>query len=196
MDLKKRLALLRKRITELAVKADLTEDEGKELAKAVADAEALKAQISALELTEAELAEEEKKAKEAEDKRVADAVEAAKAEWQKEAAKARRLPFTQSDAPAVGKFGFERKFSNHSAADVAFLIETLKSAGQRPSEDAYRALAVKLGDDKAEYASVAREAMKFSGLPFDGAAVKADEINYSTLASYGDEWVVTANSSR
>ena len=142
-------------------------------------------------------AEAEAKAKADEQARIDEAVKAEKVKWEEEAAKSRRLPFYGEDAPVVGKFGFTRKYNNLSGADLAFAIDVVKASGKRPSEDAYKAVAVKLGDESKEheYARAGNDALKAAGYAFDGDAIKADELNRSTLTSYGDEWVVTANSS-
>lgn len=134
-------------------------------------------------------AEEEAAIKAASDKAVADA----KAEWEREAAKHNRLP--GGGAPTVAKYG-DVKYSYVSGADMAFAIDALKAAGKPISEGAYKACAVKLCDEvkNSEYAAHAAGAMKAAGFAFDGEAIKANEVNYSTLSSYGDEWVVTANS--
>ena len=142
-------------------------------------------------------AEAEAKAKADKQAEIDAAVKAAVDEAEKKHAADRRLPFYGDNAPVVGKFGFDHKFGNLSAADVAFTIDVVKATGKQPSEDAYKACAVKLGDEatKSEYARRGNEALKAAGFAFDGDAVKADELNRSTLTSYGDEWVVTANSS-
>jgi hypothetical protein len=121
-------------------------------------------------------------------------------ELEEEAIKANRLSFNGENAPVVGQFGDLRKFDELDAADQAVMITVLKSAGAKVSEAAYKALNVKLHEangnegaaNQAGYAG--RAAMKAVGMPDMRDAKKANEINYSTLASYGDDWVVTANS--
>lgn len=142
-------------------------------------------------------AEAEAKAKADKQAEIDAAVKSALDKQEEENKKARRLPFYGDDAPVVGKFGFTRKYNNLSGADLAFAIDVVKSSGKKPSEDAYKAVAVKLGDEasKSEYARIGNDALKAAGYAFEGDAIKASEINYSTLTSYGDEWVVTANSS-
>ena len=120
------------------------------------------------------------------------AVKAEKEKWEKEAAKANRLP-GGGEAPYVAKFGNISKFDNLDPVDNAALIDILSAARSKGhsrsgvSIDAYRALAVKLGASKEDNLRGARQAMKMAGVPDE--AIKANEMNQSTLASYGDEWV-------
>jgi HK97 family phage major capsid protein len=57
----------------------------------------------------------------------------------------------------------------------------------KPSEEAVKALALKLDEDKSRVGEMGRQAMKVAG-------IKANDINYATYASYGDEWVGVAYS--
>jgi len=88
------------------------------------------------------------------------------------------------------------KYDNLDAGDLAFMIGTLDAAKRDgrsrrgPQAAAYKALGVRLDSEesrKSESLTVARGAMKSVG-------IKANEINQSTLASYGDEWVGVAYS--
>jgi len=88
------------------------------------------------------------------------------------------------------------KYDNLDAGDLAFMIGTLDAAKRDgrsrrgPQAAAYKALGVRLDSEesrKSESLTVARGAMKSAG-------IKANEINQSTLASYGDEWVGVAYS--
>ena len=100
----------------------------------------------------------------------------------------------QTAAPAVIT-SETRKYDNIETGDLALLIETTKSAkavgrSSGPSADAYKALAMRLESaetGKSEPLSHAVKSFKQRGL-------KANELNYSTLASYGDEWVGVAYS--
>jgi len=136
-------------------------------------------------------------AKKAEEERIAAEVEA-RVKKETEAIKAaaaadRRLPGGDG-APYVAKFNDIARFDNLDAADTAVLIGVLnsqKSANSHPaSKEAYKALVVKLSEDKGEVGEVGRKAIKAAGLD----AAKANEIDYSTYASYGDEWVGIAYS--
>jgi hypothetical protein len=125
------------------------------------------------------------------------AADAAKAE----AAEARRLP---GGAPAVSKFNNVYKFDGLDIDDMAFAIGVLTAAkggrfgdseARGASEDLRKALAIRLAetDDNrtdGQYAA-AKSAMKSAGM-----AMKADELNRSTLASFGDEWVSVAYSTQ
>ncbi len=119
------------------------------------------------------------------------AIEAAKAE----AAEARRLP-GGGEAPYQAKFGNLWKYDTLGIDDLAFAAGVLNSAkgvsvGGRmstgPSEDLIKAMAVRIaettGDEEREYIA-SKAAMKGAGM-----SMKANELNQSTLASYGDEWV-------
>lgn len=83
------------------------------------------------------------------------------------------------------------KYDNVATEDLAFTVGTLQSAKQNgrsrngATVPAYKALAMRLETDEArrtEAGRVAAHALK--SLP-----IKANEINQSTLANYGDEWV-------
>lgn len=130
--------------------------------------------------------EAERAAKEAEDKRIADALTAAKAEWEAAAAKSGRLPYSEKGVN-IHNLGYTRQFDNLDAADLATMVSVLKSNGQRPSEAAMKSLLFKIEEDKSIVGEAARWALKAAGY-----AGKANEVEYSTLASYGDEWVGTA----
>lgn len=88
------------------------------------------------------------------------------------------------------------RYDNIKGGDLAFMIGVLERAratgksrgGATPA--AFKALAHRLESDEArnsEPLATAGRAMKMSG-------IKANEINQSTLASYGDEWVGVAYS--
>jgi HK97 family phage major capsid protein len=101
----------------------------------------------------------------------------------------RRLP--SFEAPNVAQFGNIWKYDNLDETDLAIAIGVLKAArltnrSEGPSENLLRALAVRLADmpDPDGQYIASKMAMKAAGMP-----VKANELNQSTLASYGDEWV-------
>lgn len=111
-------------------------------------------------------------------------VEAAKAE----AAAARRLP--GSDVPYVAKFGNLWRYDNLCIEDKAILagvLDAAKSANRSKygaSEDLLRALAVDILESKDDGHTAAKRGMLKAQMP-----VKANELNQSTLSSYGDEWI-------
>lgn len=121
-------------------------------------------------------------------------VEAMKAELdalKAEKAEAHRLP---SAAPYVTKFADTAKFDNLTPAEHAFLLDvarqgyrtgTMKSA---ISDAAVRGLALKM-EAEADKNAAAAQGMKAFRAYGPGAQLKANDINNSTLASYGDEWV-------
>ena len=112
------------------------------------------------------------------------------------AAVERRLP--GGEAPYQTKFANVSRFDNLDAADLAVMAGVLGAAksasrGVGPSSDLLKALAIQLAeskDDDAQYVA-SKRAMKMSGMP-----MKANEINQSTLANYGDEWVGITYSSQ
>ena len=160
----------------------------------------------------AEDAEIERKAKEqeridaavkAEREKNAREVEALKADY----AKSGRLPMG-GQAPTQTHFHDTRKYDGLSAFDLAFMGELLGSAkasnlrgAQALSTPALKALAIKVAEDKSEAVDMhgksvhlgeqGRDSLKAIGI--DPAHVldsaKANEVNYSTLATGGVEWV-------
>jgi hypothetical protein len=133
---------------------------------------------------------------------------AAKAEFEKEAAKGRRLPIGDGKAPYQSQFGDTRKYDNLNAADTDLLIEILtpmranserKDYSQAP-ETALKALALKLDESKSDHDQVAKNSMKAifaeRGVEDVASAMKANELNHSTQAGFGDEWVGVAYSTR
>ena len=140
-------------------------------------------------------------AKAVEQARIDEAVKAAKAEMQAQidaAAAQNRIPGGMTGAPAVAQFSDIAKYDNLEIADLAVLAalgKATKMAGKTdgPSLELLKALAVRLGESdegkQAEYgaAKAALKAAQFK--THGGAAVKANELNYSTYASYGDEWI-------
>ena len=147
--------------------------EEKDILKMVAD------EIAKLEATKAE---EAKKAAERQAE-IDKAVKAKEEELEKKFAESNRLPSDR--APYAKKFGDTDQFDNLDAGDLATVIGVVKSAGQKPSEAAYKALAFKLEEDKSGIGESARKSMK---------NIKANELDYSTLSSYGDEWAGVAYS--
>lgn len=128
-------------------------------------------------------------------------VDAAKAEAVKAqktadeaAAELRRLP---GGAPSVAKLNNIYKYDHLGIDDMAFAIGVLNAAkGMRfgdsesrgASDDLRKALAIRIAetdDSRTDNQFVAsKSAMKMAGM-----SMKANELNQSTLSSYGDEWV-------
>jgi hypothetical protein len=96
--------------------------------------------------------------------------------------------------PYVTKFADTAKFDHLTPAEHAFLVEVAGDCTRRGhmkaqlSDGAIRGLALKMQSEAAKDESAA-QGLKAFGLYGPGAQVKADELNRSTLASYGDEWV-------
>lgn len=135
--------------------------------------------------------------KKAQEEAVSLAVKAALVEKDKEltaakaeAAEARRLP-GGGDAPYVAKFGNVAKYDNLDATDAAVLAGFVSAArksghGNGVSEDLRKYIAIQIaeGQDKDNQFVASKSAMKMANMP-----MKANELNQSTLANYGDEWI-------
>jgi hypothetical protein len=140
----------------------------------------------------------------AEQERTDAAVKAAKIEWEKEQAAGRRLPDFGAGGnafplPGVTRFSDVKAYDHLDLADQAFLVGIVGSVrGQRASEAAYKALAIKAAEGKDSDASDVQRAMKAAGIdPADFTnAAKANELNYTTQAGYGDEWAGVVYSNR
>jgi hypothetical protein len=125
------------------------------------------------------------------------AVNAAVEPLKKQIAEGQRLPGGQ--APYAAKFGDTWKYDNLDPGDNALMIDVLE-AGKRSGQSkngaspaAVKALALKLEGAKEDVYQVAKGAMKAD---FAARGIKSDELNYSTQAGYGDEWVGVAYSTR
>ena len=165
------------------------------------DEQNIKDIVAAALTEERERVAKEAAAKAAEQARIDEAVKAAKADMQAQidaAAAQNRIPGGLTGAPAVTQFGDIAKYDNLEIADLAVLTaigKAAKMAGKTegPSIDLLRALTVRLGESdegKAPEYGAAKGALKAAqARTHGGAAVKANELNYSTYSSYGDEWV-------
>ena len=114
---------------------------------------------------------------------------------EEEAAKNRRLP-DGNGAPAHNKLANLNKYDGLSIDDLSFMTGVLDSAkGMRvnggqsegASDNVRKALAVRLIDSSEGQRDEYRAAK--GAIPAQMAAMKANELNQSTLASYGDEWI-------
>jgi hypothetical protein len=115
-------------------------------------------------------------------------VDAAREAWATEAAAHNRLP--SNAAPQVAKYKNLWKYDNMEACDLALMAAVLGADNKPVSENALKALAIRTTQDEhqADMWRI-RAQMADQGMP-----VKANELNQSTLASYGDEWVGVAYS--
>ncbi|MBI1296670.1 hypothetical protein GC175_17075 [bacterium] len=162
-----------------------------EVAKLVADA--VKA--------DRETREAEQKAKEEQQAAIKAAVEEERQKWEQEQAAQNRLPGGGNSAPYAAKFANLWKYDHLEPADQAVMVGILQEAQRSGrsrhgvSEDALKALIVKVGESKDDHYGAARNALKATGFQHSGdVAAKANELNQSTLASYGDEWIGVAYS--
>lgn len=157
----------------------------------------------------ADVAEAERKAKEQEriDAAVKAATDAAEAKAAKEmdALKAQVVASGRlnmgGQAPAQTHFHDTRKYDGLSAHDLAFTMSLLSGHGKSMSQPAYKALGIKIAEDKTEAIDVSGKAVNLGDAGRDELRAKgidpahfldrakANEVNYSTLASGGDEWV-------
>jgi hypothetical protein len=195
MTLQQKLDALRVEIKALAAKSDISKEEAAKLEELITQAETVKMQIKAL----GEVEEGDKEIKEAREAELEKAKEEGAAEAEKklraEFAKTKRLPFSAEDAPITAKFGELGKYDNLDVADQALLIGILDNAKREnvsklgPSGDAYKALAIKITEDKTRVGAMGMKAMLKAGVPY-----KSDEVMQQDLASYGDEWVGIAYS--
>lgn len=172
--------------------------------------------IALLDKRDAEKAAREKAVAEAEaarqakeQERIEAAVKAEREKNEKEIAKIKaqyvaggRLPMGDPNgAPHQARFADTRKYDGMGPADLAFTIALLGAHKAAVSETAYKALAIKVAEDKTEVTGmggvkadlgeqgrIGLKALGFEPEHFLDAA-KANEVNYSTLANYGDEWV-------
>lgn len=124
-----------------------------------------------------------------------------------------RLPMGEP-APAMTHFAQTRKYDTLGVDDMGFLATVLHAAkSERPalpgvSGHLLQALAIKIAEDKTvakrrdgtdvPLGDMGRQALKAFGLdPADVLnANKANELNYSTQAGFGDEWVTLGYSPR
>ena len=181
-----------------SIKSEDKTMEVNEIQKLVADgvASALKAEQDKRNAEEAQkkaVAEQVEAAVKAVKDEAAAQVAAAKAE----AAEARRLP-GGVEAPHVAKFGNIAKYDNLDATDAAVLAGIMSAAKMANrsvgvSEDLRKYLAIQLAEmtDTERQFVASKSAMKMAGMP-----MKANELNQSTLANYGDEWIGVTYSSQ
>jgi len=120
--------------------------------------------------------------------RIDAAVTEARAKWEQDTAANRRLP--EVNAPNIAHFGNLWQYDNLDAADLSVAAGVLGAAGKSPSENMLKALAVRVTqDENVQRLGRVRSVMQQVGMP-----VKANELNQSTLSSYGDQWVGVAYS--
>ena len=201
MDAKNELRNVRKTIKTLSVEQNLSDEQAKQLQDLMAKAVKLESQVEALAEAEKEDAEAKAEADKQEKEKVEEAVKAAKVEWEKEAAKSRRLPF--SDAPYQSKFAETSKYDGMPAADLALMTEVLRSSNKPVSPFAYKALAFKIAelkDDNTEegHANLAyiRSAFKAgTGIDPTVDAIKGvTDPMLTTGTTDGGNWALTAYS--
>lgn len=204
--MKKKLAELRAKIKSLSIKADLSDDEAKDLQSLMADAVKLEAQIEAQEQIAKSEADAKAEADAAQQAAIDAAVKAEREKVEKEfAVKARRLSFGQ--APYQAEFSDTWKYDNLSPGEIGLAIHLgngltkANNAGHdvRFGPDAYKALALRLIDDKRDFGdrdlsqNYSLGAMKAAGVPTTVDAVKAaTDPMYTGGTTDGGNWVHTS----
>ena len=200
MDLEALLKKYRAQIKALTKKEDISPEEAKELEELMTKAEAVKMQIKALgEVDAAEKLEAEAAEKEREEELEA-AVKTAEDKLRKEFAEKGRLPFKEGTPPVL-KFAELAKYDNLDASDQALLVGVLNATDgttqiqhDRASENAVKALAIKLLEDKTRVGAVGQLAMKAAASVMGIKALGTDDVMQQDLTGYGDEWVGVAYS--
>jgi HK97 family phage major capsid protein len=158
--MKDKLKKLRAQIKVLAVKADLTDAEDVELKSLMSQAVKLEGQIEAAAQAAKGDDEEKAIAEAAVKAAVDDAVKAEKAKWEAEAAKSRRLPMGEG-APYQAQFAETWKYDALEAADLALVVDTLRSAGGRPSGAALKALMLKTAELKGDNSEASEQGLTY-----------------------------------
>jgi hypothetical protein len=125
-------------------------------------------------------------------------IEAELADKETKDAEGRRLRGGDTEgAPYVAKFANTWKYDNIDNGDLALMHSVLDSAHRSgrskygASEDSAKALAVRLAENTDPEYTESRQAMKAANMP-----MKSNELNQSTLANYGDEWIGVTYSSQ
>jgi len=157
--------------------------------------EAIKAEAKAAALEVIKAEQDARNEAEASEKAVQERIDAevekATKALKEEAAKANRLD--TGGAPYVKKYADTDKYDNMTPGEHAFFIQSYEQlrrlqGGPVLSESALKGLALKAESEAEkgdEHSNTAMKALR----QVAGPAIKANEINYSTYASYGDEWV-------
>lgn len=198
-ELKEKLAEVRKAMKALVAIADPTDEQVEKLDGLNKQAAKFEAQIRASE--ELEKGETEEKERVEREKR--EAVDAARKE---EAAKYRRLQF--SEAPYQTQFDGVGKYDDLSAGDTALVIDILNANNKQVSGDAFKALSLKIGELKNKSNTDEEE----KGIRYVKNAFKAhtridpdkvaDAVKAATDPMYsggsgiGSDWVGTAYSNQ
>lgn len=128
------------------------------------------------------------------------AVATAQREWLKSSNRLsdRRPANPQNQAPVQAVYADTRRFDHLDVNDLSFLVGVTEQAHRDgksstgASESAFKALAIRIAEDKGPQGDEARRDMKAIANidPADVVnAAKANELDYSTQAGYGDEWV-------
>lgn len=155
-----------------------------------------------------EIDDEAEAKRKAEEQRQADidtAVTAALKDQAREFAKSRRLPTGDAGrpqpqpigVPAVMHYADTHKYDHLKLEDLAFMACVLDDAYRTKrsqagiSPAALKALAIRIAEDTSEHGDEARRDLKAAGIdPSDVLnSTKANELDYSTSAGFGDEWV-------
>ncbi len=198
-ELSKKLADTRKAMKKLVALEDPTDEQVKQLDELNKSAAKFEAQIRAEE--ELEKGDKEDAARVEREKK--EAVDAARKE---EAAKYRRLPY--SEAPYQAKFSDTNKFDELSAGETALVIDILRGQGKQISGGAFKALSLKIGELKDDNTDEGRKGVNYVKNAFkantniepnmqaiEDAIKAATDPMYTGDSGNGSDWVGTAYSS-
>ena len=107
------------------------------------------------------------------------AVKAEKEKWEADAAKSQRLP-----TPTITHLGEIGQYDEIDMAQMDLTAAVMRKNGVQPSENFLKSYAMKAESAAKESAGARRidAAIKAVG-------VKANELNYSTYSTYGDQWI-------
>lgn len=201
-ELLKKLSEVRKSIKSLDALGDnLSDEQVEKLGELNKSAVKLEARVAA----STQLDKEEKERADRVEREKTEAVDAARKE---EAAKYRRLQF--SDAPYQTQFSDTNKYDELSAGETALVIDVLNANNKPVSGAAFKALSLKVGELQAKDSSDdARKSMNYVKNAFKAAtrinpemkdieaAVKAaTDPMYTGGSGIGSDWVGTAYSSQ
>jgi hypothetical protein len=198
-ELEKKLAEVRKAMKALVVIEDPSDEQVEKLNGFNKEAAKLEAQIAASRQLEQAEKDDAARIEREKNEAVAEAVA-------KEAAKSRRLQF--SEAPYQTQFADTNKYDELSAGETALVIDVLSAQGKRVSGGAFKALTLKIAELKDDNTEAGRKSVNYvknafkahnPGIDLDHAsdAVKAaTDPMYTGGSLIGSDWVGTAYSSQ
>jgi len=191
----KGMKMSKQEYSEAEIKAMKNEAKVEGIAEKEAEIKEAEERQAELDAAKAEgKAEAEKEAEEEleAEKKAAEEAEEAEGEEEDEVIKKRRLQDVTGKNVNHAKFAYTWKYDNLEPGDHALMNDIIVAGGKRPTENSVKALAIKVVEDKDpdRMFSSTKMAMMQAKMP-----MKANELNQSTLAGFGDEWVGILQSS-